>query len=460
MTALYDKLKKYNSVRMHMPGHKGNPLAAPYMNTDASFDITEINGFDNLHDAQGILKESMEKAAELWHSKKSFYLVNGSTCGILAGIGASVRRGDKIICARGCHMSVFHAVELFGLRPVFFAPPQLPCCGAFASANVAEIDKLIEKNPDASLIVLTSPTYEGVISDIESICSAAHRRGIKVLADEAHGAHLDLSPHFTGGAVRAQADITVQSLHKTLPCPTQTAILHINSERIDIERLKHMLSVFETSSPSYLFLSAADGFVRSFDMHKMECWSAAIDTFYKQLHTEKLLLPPILFDNPLVYKHDKSKIPISTQNADIDGDGLAQLLRGKYNIETEMSCRTHCLAMTGYGDTEKSLSALAGALNEIDSNLHYEKKADSSLHYTIPRLEMLPCDALMHESEFISTAQCGGEICGEYVWAYPPGIPLLIPGERISPEIASDISGNPQFCSTYGVSAEKIAVVR
>ncbi len=460
MTALYDKLKKYDSVRMHMPGHKGNPFAAPWMNTDASLDITEINGFDNLHDAHGILKESMEKAAALWHSGKSFYLVNGSTCGILAGIGASVRRGDKIICARGCHMSVFHAIELFGLRPVFFSPPQLPRCGAFASADISEIEKLIDENPDASLIAVTSPTYEGVISDIESICSAAHKRGIKVLVDEAHGAHLDLSPYFTGGAVRAHADIVVQSLHKTLPCPTQTAILHINPEKTDTERLKHMLSVFESSSPSYLFLAAADGFVRSFDICAMQRWSAAIDSFYEMLHTEKLLLSPALFDSRLVYKYDKSKILISAANADIDGNALAQLLRRKYNIETEMSCNTHCLAMTGYGDTEKSLSVLADALNETDSNLNFAKKAESALHYSIPQLEMPPCDALIQEQEFVSTAQCAGKLCGEYVWAYPPGIPVLIPGERISPEIAAVISRNPHFCSTHGLSAEKIAVIR
>lgn len=460
METLYDKLKKYASVRMHMPGHKGNAASAPWMNTDASLDITEISGFDNLHDAHGILAESMEKAAALWHSDRSFYLVNGSTCGILAGIGASVRRGDKIICARGCHMSVFHAIELFGLRPVFFIPPRIERCGAFASADASEIERLIGENPDARLVVLTSPTYEGVISDVAAVCRAAHRRGMAVLVDEAHGAHLDLSQFFTGGAVSAGADITVQSLHKTLPCPTQSAILHTVGGRVDIPKLCHMLSVFETSSPSYLFLAAADGFVNSFKSEYMETWSNALDMFYKKAAPQRLLLSNRIFADSAVYKYDKSKIVISAENTAVSGGELAALLRGKFNIETEMSYGEYCLAMTGMGDSDKTLSALADALNEIDAVLPFAETERKPQPYSLPDCVLAPCDALLRENVLADTSQSAGKISAEYVWAYPPGIPVLIPGERISEETAKLLSTSTALRSTSGCLAEKIAVIR
>ena len=209
---------------MHMPGHKrGN---YPYLAGMADIDITETEGFDNLHSASGVLLKSMEKAAALRGADRAFYLVNGSTCGILAAVCAVLERGDRVLVARNCHKSVYNALELAGAEPVFVYPQINAECGVIGSVRPEDVELEIGKNPDIKLIIVTSPTYEGVISDLKKICELAHKRGIPVLADAAHGAHLGFYG-FSGDAVSAGADISVESLHKTLPSLTQTAICYV-----------------------------------------------------------------------------------------------------------------------------------------------------------------------------------------------------------------------------------------
>jgi len=247
----------------HMPGHKRNTERFPHLqHLSAAEDITEIDGFDNLHGAEGILAESMHSAAELWHSDRSFFLINGSSCGILAGIRALTKRGDTVIVSRNAHKSVYHAIELCGLRPVFLMPPWDGERGMFLSLPPAAVEDALIRYPEASLVILTSPTYEGVLSDVASIARIAHGHDASLLVDEAHGAHL-LGDPFPRGAVLSGADLAVQSLHKTLPALTQTAVLHVCGTRVDRARLEHQLAVFETSSPSYLLLASMDGCVRA-----------------------------------------------------------------------------------------------------------------------------------------------------------------------------------------------------
>ena len=250
----------------HMPGHKRNTERFPYLDRlSATEDITEIDGFDNLHGAEEILAEAMARAASLWHSERAYFLVNGSSCGILAGIRALTKRGDTVLLSRNAHKSVYHAVELCGLKPIFLMPPYDNERGMFLSLPPRTVREALEAHPEVRLVVLTSPTYEGVLSDTASIAKLAHERGIPLLVDAAHGAHLGLSADFPIGAVEAGADIVVASLHKTLPSLTQTAILHAGGPLVDTARLAHQLAVFETSSPSYLFLASMDGCVRALE---------------------------------------------------------------------------------------------------------------------------------------------------------------------------------------------------
>lgn len=453
---IYDRLKGRKRLAMHMPGHKRNTAIAPYLSgLGADMDITEIDGFDDLHAPGGMIARCMERAAHLWGSRRAHLLINGSTCGILAAIRTMTHRGDKIILTRGAHKSVFHAIELCSLEPVFIMPPVLEDSGIFGSIEPQSVELLLEEHPDARLVIITSPTYEGVISDIAGICRAAHNRGVPVMVDEAHGAHLGFGG-FPDGAVRGGADIVIQSLHKTLPSLTQTAMLHVGSDRVDLQRLAHQLSVFETSSPSYLLMASIDGCVDILE-RKPELlgqWRKRLDAFGEAVQPlEKLRICG--YNQPLpVFAHDPSKLLISTGSADLDGYRLADILRDEYDIEPEYALPESVLCMTGPGDNDESLERLAQALLDIDRRC---SAGQPGVEMTLSKLMMgtvlavSPEEALEAQTEPVPVEQSEGRICGEYIWAYPPGIPLLIPGEMIDSRLQELILSKncPELRSTY-----------
>lgn len=426
MSHINNFLSQLKGRPFHMPGHKRNTALFPAL--PAEKDITEIDGADNLHYPNGIIKNAMESAAKLWGAARSFFLVNGSTCGILAGLATLTKRGDKVLVARNCHRSVFHGLEILGLDPVYILPQYISDLGVYGAMEPATVEAALTAHPDVRTLVLTSPTFEGVISDLSAICALCHSRGVTVLTDEAHGAHLDLSPHFVGGSVAAGADISVQSLHKTLPALTQTAILHVNTAAVDIERLMHKLRVFETSSPSYLLMQSAEHSVEAAkDKALFDRWAALITEFKQDIARLKHIRIA-LGDHP----HDSSKLVF----AGVDGVKLGAFLR-RHGIEPELADRTHLIAMTGPGNTKEDFAALATAIKAADALLAPIKSAavpppfcHGEAFCGIERALELPSTAL-------SVSECVGRVAAEYVWAYPPGIPILIPGERIKADFAA-----------------------
>lgn len=448
--SLYEKLNEYSEsdpLRMYMPGHKGNKNSCV---DGAAHDITEIRGFDNLHGAEGILLKSMQLASKLWGSERSYYLVNGSTCGILAGVRTLTNRGDKVLVARNCHKAVYHAIELCGLRPVFLMPPVIEEWQIFGSVTPQSVEEALGKNPDIKLVIITSPTYEGVISDIEEISHVVHSHGAKLLVDEAHGAHLGLCAYFEKSSVVLGADIVVQSLHKTLDCPTQTAILHA-SRNVDLKRLSHQLSVFETSSPSYLFMSAVDKFVRKAaeDKYILSSWTNALDEFY--IRTAQLseieIFAHTYKDIPAVFAYDKSKIILRCKNT-IE---FAERLGKEHNAEFEMVSPDLIIAMTGAGDNSQTLGRFADILLSADKYAERFTSGKRTFVYSKPNLSLLPEEAMEKGNKRVSVIDSIGKICGEYVWKYPPGIPLLIPGEII-PESFCEVLNNDIYREIHSQS--------
>lgn len=440
---LLEILRQYHdsgACPMHMPGHKRADLGGelPWQ-----LDITEIDGFDNLHDARGILKEDMDRAARLYGSDRAFFLVNGSTCGILAGICAAARPGDTVLLPRGCHTSVYHALELWDLVPVYLPVPVDPGTGAAASLPPETVAKALAEHPEAKLIIVTSPTYEGVLSDIASIVTLAHGAGVPVLVDEAHGAHLGFSPAFPGGAVAAGADIVIQSLHKTLPSLTQTALAHWNRGLVNEEELARQLAVFQTSSPSYLLMGAMDRCIRLLEERSGELFAAyaenlaAFDEAVKDLRHLRVLChgndrPE---DHPDFFAFDPGKLVLCTRGTSISGPRLMEVLRKEYRIELEMALEDYALAMTSICDTRESLLRLAHALREIDSRLTDApaELADGPLPLPPQRMGMLAARRLPGQP--VPLEETAGRVCGEMVWAYPPGVPLLVPGEEVTAEL-------------------------
>jgi arginine/lysine/ornithine decarboxylase len=265
---MYDllmQLKDYTSddyVPLHMPGSKRNTelfsMGNPY-----GIDITEIDGFDNLHNAQGILKKGMIRAARLFGAEETLYLVNGSSAGIMAAICGATKKNDTVLVARNCHISVYNAIYLNELKPIYIYPQEIidksgKSTGIYGKVSPQEIEKKLERNKEITAVVVTSPTYEGVVSDIEKIAQTVHRHNAVLIVDEAHGAHFPFSSAFPQTAVKCGADVVIQSIHKTLPAFTQTALLHLNGDRIDRERVKRYWNIYQTTSPSYILMAGIE----------------------------------------------------------------------------------------------------------------------------------------------------------------------------------------------------------
>lgn len=431
MSTLLEQLQRYrasDALPMHMPGHKRNTGLAPYLDDlCAGLDITEIHGFSDLHDPGGALAKRMEDAAALYGSRRAWWLIGGSTAGILAGIFAATQPGDEVIVARNCHKSVYNALLLRGLVPHYIYPAPFPGESFSGPVTVQQTEAAFRAHPDAKLLILTSPTYEGVTSDVAAISEIAHRHGARVFVDEAHGAHFGLSPDFPASAVTQGADLVVQSLHKTLPSLTQTGLLHLCSDRIDPAQVGFWLSVFETSSPSYLLMASIDGCVALLNGRKSPLcgqWADALAGFRPELEHLRL-----------VRTDDPAKLVISTREASLTGPGLLTRLREEFHIELELAAADYAVAMTGMGDTAKSLTRFASALEAVDGTLS-EGTAPAPLELPETKQEMPMAAALASETEMCAIADAVGRVSAEFLWAYPPGIPLITPGERVTGALA------------------------
>jgi len=443
---------------MHMPGHKRNVEGVEFLEElGAKYDITEIDGFDDLHNPHGILLEAMQKAAKLWQSDNCFFLVNGSTCGVLAAVAASAKLcgNGKLIMARNCHRSVYNAAELNDLTPIYIAPPTVDGFGFCGSIPPKDIEIAVQDNPGTP-VILTSPTYEGILSNIAEIAVICHMYGSPLIVDEAHGAHLNLSPYFSGGAIGAGADIAIQSLHKTLTGLTQTGLLHLGGGLISSDDISRELAVFETSSPSYLLMASIDGTRELLEERGAElfkAWNSRLDRFdslVSPLQNLKIPGHSDLFacqkkdglagyskhgiESRAVYGYDRSKILISCEGTDTTGISIMSTLRSRFGIECEMAACGYVVAMTGILDCDKDISCLGKALCAIDGEIRGTAPRLPFTAVKIPTRKMSVSEARKSDTKLLSIKDTKGRISAEYIWAYPPGIPLVVPGEELTEE--------------------------
>lgn len=441
MDRLYDKLNLYSKedyYPMHMPGHKRNtellPMGNPY-----EIDITEIEGFDNLHQSEGILKQLSLRISSLYRAEKSYPLVNGSTAGILAGISSATNKGDKILMARNSHKSVYHAVILRELEPVYIYPQKVPNIPVNGGIPAAEVEEMLIKHQDIKLVVITSPTYEGIVSDISEIAKIVHKYGAILLVDEAHGAHFGFHEHFPKSAITLGADIIIQSLHKTLPAFTQTAVLHSNKAELNHQIEKH-LSIFQSSSPSYLLLAGMDRCISLLeDSSKM-----LFDAFYDKLETFQQALDKLtkltLLDRRIIgrngiYDLDSSKITVFTGETTYTGHQLSKILSEKFKIVMEMEAKDYILAMTSICDTKEGFDRLEKALLTIDGDSNRIEHKPALTGEIKTKMDLLPFKAVECKTEEIKLIASCGRVSAVFISLFPPGSPLLVPGEIINKEI-------------------------
>lgn len=445
---MYQQLISYGESDVypfHMPGHKRRVLPFPNPYT---IDITEIDGFDNLHHAGGLIREAEERAAKLYGADRSYYLVNGSTCGLLAAICAAARRGDKVLAARNCHKAVYHAVSMQGLS-VEFLYPAITRGDLQGQITAAQVEEALTKHPDIAVVILTSPTYEGIVSDVAAIAACCHAHGAALIVDEAHGAHFGFGAGFPENAVRLGADAVIMSLHKTLPSFTQTALLHCNGGRIDTERVARYLGVYETSSPSYLFMAGMDAcidLIREQGAELFAQYRRRLDAFYRD--TADLTQLHVMRREDLckeeAYDWDDSKLMIYAGT--MGGEALHQELLGHYHLQMEMVSADYVLGMTSLMDTDEGMRRLVTALHEID-----EKNRKPDLGGEVPEAgftarmyrenprRMQIYQALDLPYREVPFDEAVGKMAADYVYLYPPGIPLIVPGEIITEEFIRHI---------------------
>lgn len=459
---------KTDTYPFHMPGHKRQlGFSNPY-----SIDITEIGGFDNLHHPEGILREAQARAGELYGARKSYYLVNGSTCGLLAAICAAAGKCDKVLVARNCHKSVYHAIFLQEMSPVYLFPEQTRY-GIQGQIRTEQLEDMLREHADIRAVILTSPTYEGIISDIAGIAEIVHNHGIPLIVDGAHGAHLGFSEAFPKSAVGLGADAVVVSLHKTLPSFTQTALLHLCSDRIPAGKVEEYLDIFETSSPSYILMAGMERCIRMVSDKKNELFAALahnLAEFYKK--TRNLRYLHVLHKEDLTvqeaFDFDESKISIFTGDAGIDGRSLQEILREKYQLELEMACSDYVLALATVMDTAEGFRRLADALLELDEEFSENtvcscakarqgigQQSDRTVYGPagiMPVKEMEIHEAKKYPVKEMNLSESAGQICADFILPYPPGIPLIVPGERISGQLIGYIT----HCREIGLDVEGI----
>ena len=479
MEHLYDKLVKYSVsdyYGFHMPGHKRQQITGaeklPY-----EIDITEIEGFDDLHHAEDLFINLQEYAAEVFHAEETHYLVNGSTVGLLSAVLGCTGYGDRILMARNCHKSVYNAVDLNGLIPEYVYPEFDETTDLNGEIRVEKIEQILEKdrgmNREAGIkaVVITSPTYDGVVSDIERISEVVHKYGIPLIVDEAHGAHFGFHEYFPQNANVRGADIVIHSLHKTLPSLTQTALLHINGRYADRERIRNYLHMLQSSSPSYILMASIDECVRAMD----ECREEIMDTYVECLQQARERLKQLKNIKLIEAEHyDRSKIVLSVKNLKntdgevLNGQRFQEMLRS-YHLEMEMASGSYVIAMTGPGDTQEGMDRLVQAVMEIDKNILCEELSGNDEDHTIKNIsyEMVPLEqayssfeAGRMEGESVKWNEASGRISLEYVYLYPPGIPMIVPGERITSTIVQKMVKYKEMgFSIEGLSQENCLLV-
>ena len=449
----------------HMPGHKRrtgpedsfmNSCVDSFTNPFA-VDITEIEGFDNLHHPEGILKDSMKWAADVYGADQTYYMINGSTGGILAAVCGSVPRGGRILVSRNCHKSVYHGICLNQLKTSYVYPQEIEGLGIQGGITAEDVDRMLNRYMDTQAVLIVCPTYDGIVSDIEAIARIVHRAGLPLIVDEAHGAHFRYDAMFPVSALDLGADVVIQSVHKTLPSLTQTALLHIKCNRpdggcyADRERIDRYIHMVQSSSPSYVLMASIEN-----SIYQMEQTDMA--PYGKQLHKLRRRLGQMrhlrLADTGLIGQAgirdlDISKIVVSTRGTCLypaedgltgfTGAQLDDILRREYHLEMEMCGADYVTAITTVRDSGEGRERQGDALTRIDSQLTdagYKPDGRSGNQKSVYSMR---CDTAMSMGEAmeekmasVGLEDSAGCISGEFVYIYPPGIPIVAPGEWIS----------------------------
>lgn len=437
----------------HTPGHKYgkgmHPVLRDIIGDKAlTMDVSLMSELDDPFNPQTCIKEAQELAAELYGAEHSFFMVNGTTGGIYAIILAVAGPGDKVIVPRNAHRSIIGGIILSGAIPVFLQPEIDTEVGLAMGITPETVAKTLEQHRDAKAVILINPTYYGVAADLKTITDLIHRYGMAVLVDEAHGPHLKFSDRLPMQALDAGVDLCAQSTHKILGAMTQCSMVHCQGTRVNVSRLKAMLQLVQSTSPNYLLLA-------SLDVARMQMATAEGRQLLEQaielslwLRKEINRIPGLYcfgaekLGNPGVFSLDPTKITVTVKKLGLTGAKAEKILRQRFNIQAELSDMYNILFLLTIGDGQAEAQALLDALKglqELCVGHHDFTGLDTvvkeNVFPEIPTQAMSPREALFSNTRFVLLDEAENKICAEIVTFYPPGIPVLCPGERISAEV-------------------------
>lgn len=449
-TPLYTAMKKYiedKAMAFHTPGHKQGKgadvrLQEMITNTGLKMEVSLMEELDDIHGASMCIKEAQDLASDLYDADESRFFINGTTGAIHAMILTAVNPGDKIIIPRNAHRSVLGALVLAGAEPVFVQPEIDKNMGIAMSITVNALTKVIKQNPEAKAVVMVYPTYYGVAGDIESIATLVHQHNMLLLVDEAHGPHLKFSEKLPIQALDAGADIVAQSTHKIIGSMTQTSLLHMKKQRVDVERFNKMCSLVQSTSPNYLLLASLDIARRQMAIEGNRLVNKAVELAEK-LREDINKIPNLscfgreYMNSEGKFALDVTKITVCVRALGISGAEAEQILRHKYKIQCELSDMYNLLFIISYADSEKECAYLLNALKSLAKEFQ-DKKIQPLVQINLPSIPeyvLSPRQAMFSKTRAVSFSESEGLVAGELITFYPPGIPVIYPGERISKEI-------------------------
>jgi arginine decarboxylase len=474
-TPYYDAVLNYihkGRTAFHMPGHARGRIAPQEMiellgEKIFQADLTEVEGLDYLHKPEGVVKEAQELAADAFGADHSFFLVNGSTVGVVAMILAAVKPGEKLIVQRNSHRSVIAGLTLGNVEPVFIQTRFHPEMGMMTGITPEDLKECIEKNPDVVAVLMTSPNYFGMAENTQELIRIARENNLTVLVDESHGVHIHFHPQLPTSAVDLGADMVTQSVHKTLPSLTQTSILHLNGDRIPRRRVQTLLAYLQTSSPSYLFMASLDVVRKQMALQGKELIDKAIQTADEARAEIKKFRHIYSFRDEVIGNYgicdfDPTKLTICVKNTGYTGFELEKLLNQDFNIEIELADLSNILCFITAGNTQDDITHLMEALSYYDQHIVPVQSRDITKLPRIPNLILTPTETFALEPVLMDFDVADGQIAFEVIAPYPPGIPYTCPGEIITQEVIDLVTELRSIGSVVqGVSIDnKVKVVK
>ncbi|MCR5805784.1 MAG: aminotransferase class V-fold PLP-dependent enzyme [Oscillospiraceae bacterium] len=474
---IYEALERYNDMRVvpfDVPGHKhgkGNPELTAFLGqTCMNVDVNSMKPLDNLCHPVSVIREAEQLAADAFGAGQAFFMVNGTTSSVQTMILSTCREGDKIIIPRNVHRSAINALIISGVIPVYVDPGVDRKLGIPLGMSVKDVVRAIKENPEAKAVFVNNPTYYGICSDLAKIVRFAHAAGMKVLVDEAHGTHLYFGKDMPVNAMAAGADMAAVSMHKTGGSLTQSSFLLVGKKAgLSEGYVRSVINLTQTTSGSYLLLSSLDIARKYYATHGAElCAQVVRQAEYARIEVNRIggyyAYSDELVNGDNIFAFDKTKLSIYTREIGLTGIEVYDKLRDMFDIQMELGDIGNVLAIMSPGDKWKDIERLVSALAEIKRRFGTASKAPLDHEYINPSIVLSPKEAFYGQQERVPIMESAGRISCEFVMCYPPGIPLIAPGELLTPEILENIDFSKKrgcfMTGTEDMDIEYIKVIK